>query len=186
MMSRAQSEILAAAIRVMSEDPGASMQQVAQATGVGRATLYRHYSSREDLIRAIRLHALGEYREALVGVELEAMPAGQAIRRALEVLLPVVDRYRVLMNAPPPDPADPDQRRLVEEIEGPILQVILRGQRAGELRSDLPARFVLRMFTGLLSTGRRAIAEGVVEQERAAELAAAALLTGIAVPGSSR
>ena len=52
--------ILAAATRALAEDPKASMSDVAVASGVGRATLYRHFASRDELLGAIRLQALGE------------------------------------------------------------------------------------------------------------------------------
>ena len=183
-VSGSQADILDTAIRMLSENPAASMQDVARATGIGRATLYRHYPSRDDLIRAIRLRALEEYRGALLRADLRSMPAPEAIRHALGVLIPIVDRYRVLMSAPPADRADPAQRPLVDEIEGPIREAIERGQRAGELRADLPAALILRVFTGLLTTGRRVIADGVVAHDRAADLIATLLLEG-AGAGSS-
>jgi len=161
------------------------MSEVASATGVGRATLYRHYASREELLRALRLHALREYQEALAEVPVRGVPAAEWLARALEALLAVADRYRVLVNAPPPDRSDPEQRALLEELERPLLRVIERGQREGDVTSSLPPRLVLEMVLGLLRGGRRAIAGGVVDPDRAGALLGTALLGGIATPGDA-
>jgi nucleotide-binding universal stress UspA family protein len=180
-----ETRIIDGAARVLAEDPGASMGEVAAATGVGRATLYRHYASREELLRALRLHALSECQEALEGVALEGVPAPQALAGALGALLAVVDRYRVLMNAPPPDRSDPDQRTLAEELERPLLDLIVRGQREGVFTSRLAPRLVLEVVLALLRGGRRAIADGVVEAEDAGALLAEALLGGVATPAGA-
>ncbi|MEV4256927.1 helix-turn-helix domain-containing protein, partial [Spirillospora sp. NPDC049652] len=50
---RSTEEILGAATRHLNAEPTASMAQLAEAAGVSRATLHRHFASREDLLRAL-------------------------------------------------------------------------------------------------------------------------------------
>jgi AcrR family transcriptional regulator len=171
--------ILQAATRALAEDPATSMLLVARAASIGRATLYRHFPSREALIRAIRLKALRECRAALADADLDEGPAAQAIERAIEALLAVVDRYRVLVHEPPPDRSDPVQRALVEEVEAPLLALIERGVDGGEVAPDLPPRFVLDGLVGLLTAARRAIVDGQLAPERAGAAVSLALLHGI-------
>ncbi|HYU04622.1 MAG TPA: helix-turn-helix domain-containing protein, partial [Jatrophihabitantaceae bacterium] len=45
--------ILDAALRCFARDPNASVADIAQAAGVGRVTLYGHFSSRADLVDAV-------------------------------------------------------------------------------------------------------------------------------------
>ncbi len=45
--------VLTAALRLLTDDPDASMRQIADASGLTRTTVYRHFPSREDLLRAI-------------------------------------------------------------------------------------------------------------------------------------
>ena len=45
--------ILAAARRVLTRDPEASIDTIAQAAGVSRATFYRHLRSRAELLDAL-------------------------------------------------------------------------------------------------------------------------------------
>lgn len=51
--ARNRRQILAAARELLAESPGATMAQVAQAAEVGRSTLYRHFSDRDELLGAL-------------------------------------------------------------------------------------------------------------------------------------
>ena len=95
-----EQRILTAAIRLLADDAKASMSDVASATGVGRATLYRHFASREELLRAIRLQSLRECRQALEDVPAPDAVFEEGLRQVIAALLRVLDRYRVLVAAP--------------------------------------------------------------------------------------
>jgi AcrR family transcriptional regulator len=172
-----------AAIRVLGETPDASMQEVATASGVGRATLYRYFSTRDDLVRAIRLRALRDCREALAPGVLERESPREALGAAVGALLPVLDRYRVLIDAPLPDRSDPEQRALVEAVERPLIDLIRRAQERGELDPRFPPAFAFGVMSGVLKAGRAAIAAGEVSPERAHPLAVRALLAGLGAGG---
>ena len=174
--------ILTAAIRLLADDATASMSDVASASGVGRATLYRHFASREELLRAIRLESLRECRQALEDVPVPDAGFEEGLRQVIAALLRVLDRYRVLVAAPPADRSDPEQRPLLEEIERPLLDLIRRGVAAGELAPDLDPALVLVMLSGLLTGARRAIAEGRLSADVADEVLARTLLHGIGAP----
>ncbi|MGW0436862.1 helix-turn-helix domain-containing protein [Micromonospora sp. NPDC003197] len=45
--------ILEAAERVLAEEPGASMEQIAAAAGVARTTIHRRFANRQALIDAL-------------------------------------------------------------------------------------------------------------------------------------
>ncbi|MYB34208.1 MAG: helix-turn-helix transcriptional regulator, partial [Gammaproteobacteria bacterium] len=52
--------IIDAAVGVLARNPDASLATIAEAAGVGRATLYRHFPGRNDLIDAISRQAIEE------------------------------------------------------------------------------------------------------------------------------
>ena len=57
---RNREAVLQAAIGLLGERPGASMRAIADASGVGRSTVYRHFPTREALLRALFARVLEE------------------------------------------------------------------------------------------------------------------------------
>lgn len=92
----ARQAILDAATIVLAESPDSPMSAVSEAAGVGRATLYRHFPSREDLIKALSLDAIRATDEAVAPVFDNYSTADKALREMLEVLIPLGDRYHFL------------------------------------------------------------------------------------------
>src|SRR5690349_24467077 len=58
--------VLDAAVALLAQRPQATMQEVADASGLGRTTVYRHFPRRQDLIDALFQEVL---REAAATVE---------------------------------------------------------------------------------------------------------------------
>lgn len=57
--------ILEAAERVLSTDPGASMEQIATAAGVARTTIHRRFAHRQALIEALVSSAARQLAQAV-------------------------------------------------------------------------------------------------------------------------
>lgn len=178
-MQTTEERIIAAATRVLADDTGASMIEVAAVTGVGRATLYRHFPNRAALIAAIRSQALRDCGAVLARAGVGDGTADEALERIVRALLPVLDRYRVLLDAPPADMSDPEQRALKEAVEGPLLEVLRRGRREGSIAAGLPEGFLYEAVSGVLRAARRAIVHHGVGPDEAADAAVRALLDGV-------
>jgi AcrR family transcriptional regulator len=52
-----RSKLVEAATRLLADDTGATMAEIAARAGVGRGTAYRHFPSRDDLVDAVRRQA---------------------------------------------------------------------------------------------------------------------------------
>ncbi len=76
--------ILDAANRVLAQDPQASLEQVAEAAGVSRATVHRHFSSRRALLDALVEDLNTRYREAFRQARVESVPPMVALYRLTE------------------------------------------------------------------------------------------------------
>lgn len=166
-----------AAMRVLADRPDASMAEIAAACSLGRATLYRHFASRDELVAAIQQQAVQAGAEALEAARLDEGDATKALRRAVFALVGVGDRYRLLAGQAAVDP------RMLERqpaVAGRLLELVRRGQRAGELRGDLPPTWILPVLAGLLVLALRSMADERVTREQAAERVASTLLGGIA------
>jgi AcrR family transcriptional regulator len=164
---RTSAAILAAAAHVLAEDADAALDDVAAAAGVGRATLYRHFASREALLEALLGAAVAEMGDRLAAAGLDRVPVAEAIARIVRAALVVGDRYAVLMNGKPEQRAHPEADSLIRR---PIREVFERGAAEGSLRSDISLEALVALFGSALSAGVRLVS---VEQQSLEETAAA-------------
>lgn len=174
--ARNRAALLDAAADVLAVDPSASLAEVATRAGLGRATLYRHFPTREVLLAAIREEALDRAAAALEGADLETCPAREAVRRTASVLVPLGMRFRVLL-AEGAD-ADPEFLAAREKVLRPLGAALERGVARGELTEDLDPVWAGMTLAGLLVTAVRAASAGVIAVDEAGERVATALFDG--------
>jgi len=171
--------ILEAAARELADDPKASMCVIAERSGLGRATVYRHFSNREALVGAIHRRALDDAESAIAASRPHEGPAPQALERVVKALLEVGDRYRIAAELHATDPALRRRERLLART---VEELVERGQAVGELRTDIPAAWVAQALAGLLVAALRASREGVIDRDQAAHCVLSSLIEG-AAPG---
>ena len=138
--------IVEAAARLLAENPSAGMAEIAAGAGVGRATLYRHFPTREALVEAIREQAVEDAERALAACRLDEGSATDALRRLCAAWLAVAERYAF---AEPQRPARP------HVLREPLIALLERGQAAGEFSRELPPTWMARVFGALLLAGAR-------------------------------
>jgi TetR/AcrR family transcriptional regulator, mexCD-oprJ operon repressor len=160
--------ILEAAARVLSERPRGSMQQIAEAAGLHRATVHRHFASRDDLLDALRDRAYAATLEALERT-LDDLPgpAADALERATRAILDVGDRYRLYRYT---SARVPDVQRYRTALAQRLVTVIERAQAEGTLRTDLSPGALLTAYSGLLTSVLDAMGEGAMDAAEGARL----------------
>jgi TetR/AcrR family transcriptional repressor of mexCD-oprJ operon len=175
--------ILEAATSTLALQPQTGMDEIAVAAGVGRATVYRHFPTREDLVRAIYARALDEGEAVILGLALEEGPAVEALERTIDALLGLADRYRLLAFQ---SGAHEDLRECEEQVGAPLIELIERGQATGEFRSDLPARWVITAMGALLNAASLGAREqGYADPAEQARLVRTTLIESLLVDQAS-
>lgn len=169
--------LLNAAAEALAENPGASIAQVAQAAGLARATVYRHFRTRQDLLEAMRAEALVSAAKAIAESRLDEGDPIEVLRRAVEALASHGVRFRALLvDGAELDPTFLQER---EEVFAPLYEVVRRGQKAGLIRPDLPAQWVVTAMAALLAAGVRTLAADT-DQRTVANLIFETLTGGVA------
>jgi AcrR family transcriptional regulator len=108
-----RARILAAGRRQLSQNPDASLTDIADAAGVARRTLYQYFPRREALVDALATEAgqaltdaLAAAREAAATtVLLTAGVTARAARRAVQAVLREAPAPSALLETALPDPA---------------------------------------------------------------------------------
>jgi AcrR family transcriptional regulator len=171
---RTQTAILDAAGRVLRRRPDAAMADIADEAGVGRATLYRHFPTRESLLRGVAETGTAELADGIEAADLDGLPADRAIARLTAVFLRTGAKYAALISQLDeyPDPAAKDR------VIKPVRDIIARGVHDGVLRDDVPGDVMFEMFTALVERALWLAIGGTLTPEAAAESVVALFLEG--------
>lgn len=177
---RTVARIVEAATHVLADVPDATMQEIADAAGLGRATVYRHFANRDELMVAIKRAAFDEIRQALADRGLERGGVVEGLHRALEAIFEVGDRYRVLVERPHEKPAAAVERAAVMEAFRPVSALIERARQEGVLRADVPHEWIGAVIGSLIGTAFAQVAQGELTRAEAPSLVVRTLLDGVA------
>lgn len=177
LQERIAGGILDAAAAVLGErGDAASMEEVAEAAGVGRATLYRYFPSREALLRALEAAAVEQLCVKIAEAELDTVPVAEGIARLNRGFLDAGDKYVALLRA---GRKTTDARVIEHRIAAPVRALIHRGVQDGTLRADIPPEMLLGMFTALLESALQMTAQARLGIEAASAAITTAFLTGV-------
>lgn len=160
--------IVEAAARVLADTPTASMQQIGEAAGLHRATVHRHFASREDLITALRVRSLDECAERLEQLGADPGPtAGATLERALVALFEVGDRYRLFRYT---SMTTPDTAHVRQPVHMRLRELVQAAQASGEVRTDVEPRELLLALGGMVWAYCPLVADRALTPDQAAAL----------------
>jgi TetR/AcrR family transcriptional repressor of mexCD-oprJ operon len=124
----------------------ASMNEVAEAAGVARATVYRYFPNRETLLDELAQTAVRDVDMRLASARIDAVSPQEGVARAVRALVDVGNLFVVLARERPRSGADRFERGLVE----PLRQLVQRGQASGDIRDDITAARLTESLIGLI------------------------------------
>lgn len=150
--------ILDVAVRVFRDRgyDGSTLEHVAHAAGITKASIYYHVRSKEELLA----RGVGRAMGALFAV-LDERPAktGRAaarlkyiIQRTIEITVDQLPEVALLLRVRGNTAAE---RRVLEarrQFDHLIAAVMRRAQRQGDLRADLDPRLATRLLFGMLNS----------------------------------
>ncbi len=156
------------------------MDEVADAAGVGRATVYRYFPNRDALLGALATHALEDAAARFDEAEIDVVPVAEGVARAARALVAAWSQYAFLAE----EAEHVDQDQVDDRIGRPLRSLFRRGIADGTLRDDWSEEEISLLFGGLLHAAAKMTAEDRVGVERAAAMVSGLFLHGARARGS--
>jgi TetR/AcrR family transcriptional regulator, mexCD-oprJ operon repressor len=161
LMAVDRDHVLRSAAALLTRKSTATMDEVAKAAGISRATLHRQFAGRDVLVRALESLGIAECEAALDRARLDEGGASDAVRRLVREIEPAAALLAFLYS----------ENQLFEggqqnqgwtRIDDRVAALFRRGQAAGEFRIDLTPAWLTEALYGLLASGAWAVSEGRV------------------------
>ncbi|MFY0615958.1 TetR/AcrR family transcriptional regulator [Shimia sp.] len=182
MMKKTETTILEAGFTVFSANPTATLLDVAQEAGIGRATLHRYFKGREDLMAALAMAAMKELDAAVEQATRNAQSHTEALRLSLDAMIPLADRQMFLANEPldhVPQVLEAYNRQLEE-----LAEAVDAAKDEGGFDRTVPTSWIVQAYETLTYAAWAVVQDEQVSPEEAAELMWRTLQSGIG--GSKR
>ena len=162
--------IVESSIQLLLSNPDAGMSEIAIAAGVGRATLYRHFETRDELIKELTMLCLEETDEVLKPLKETGLRGLDAIVESIRVIVPLADRFRFLMSLASIGASDKEIGRVYRRQLNELTRYVEEGKKLGDISKTLPSEWIVAMYDALLNAAWGLIQYDKMESEQATEL----------------
>ncbi|MFJ3643028.1 TetR/AcrR family transcriptional regulator [Streptomyces sp. NPDC090108] len=176
-MALDREHVLRSAAALLTRKSTATMDEVARAAGISRATLHRHFAGRDALVRALEALGIAECEAALDRARLDEGLASEAVRRLVREIQPAAGLLAFLYGENQLWEGD-RQNAGWPALDTRIGAVFQRGQRDGELRIDLTPAWLTEALYGLIASCAWATLDGRVASRDFPTMVAELLLGG--------
>jgi AcrR family transcriptional regulator len=164
--------VIDAALALLADRPDASMQEIADASGVGRTTVYRHFPTREDLFAGLLEAAIDDSWRAARAIFDRGRAFEPTVRDLSLTMVDIGVTYRFLLGY-----GNPQALRVSRSAADNPIMAWLEGERErGSVRRDLPLHWLMSCFQALALVAMQDFAAGRQGREETADLLAESIL----------
>lgn len=163
-MTQIDDKLLNAIAEALSLAPRSSLQALAKAAGISRATLYRIAPTREDVVALLESRSIAVVQKAIEEADFEAGDPIQALSVVTQTYLDYRHMYSFVIHhmtqvgiEAGSAHVDPPEWRFYDEA---MEKLFLRGQRLGLIRIDQPASWLNELHAAIVYGATRAIGLG--------------------------
>jgi TetR/AcrR family transcriptional repressor of mexCD-oprJ operon len=145
LQQRVAGAILEGAARIFAvQGEQASMNDVAAAAGVARATVYRYFPNRQALIDELAQAAVSDADARLASARIDEVAPEEGIARTVRALVDVGDPFVLLARQ------RARSERFERSLAQPLRDLFERGQATGDIRADIASTRLTESLIGLI------------------------------------
>jgi AcrR family transcriptional regulator len=186
-MPNSKQLLIDAAVELLARNPGAPLAEIAEAAGVKRVTLHRHFGNRESLLREVALTCLDEMDRAGKLAAKGSKSYTEALKAIVAALVPVGDRFHFLWNQQNHElwkDRKLKKRLLKEDKE--LSGLVEKAKKEGSIDSSIPTAWVISSIDAIIFAASESIISGAIAANDASELAIRTLFQGMGPSKRSR
>ncbi|MFD7552081.1 TetR/AcrR family transcriptional regulator [Streptomyces sp. NPDC059578] len=165
--------VLRTGARLLAADPGTSIATIAAVAGVDRRTVYRRFTTREELLAAVHTAKLDACEQVVAEARLTEAPVLVALHRYAEGIIAVSRRLPVDVRQVQDEAGADRLRRLLERLDG----FMDRAVREGVIRPGLPDRWARSLLVHLTTMAAHEMPE--LTNAQGADMVVQSLTTGL-------
>lgn len=163
-------------------NPRATLAEIATAAGVGRATLHRHFTSRDHLIDSLATHALDESDRACSDIDYYGQPASVSLRETIDAVVKLGGRYAFLAYQPVSDRDDTKIGERLRKQKSAMRELIEAARAEGMFAKDIPVAWLTVTVDALCYAGWEACSRGELAPNDISDLILRTLENGLRAP----
>ncbi|QIQ05695.1 TetR/AcrR family transcriptional regulator [Streptomyces liangshanensis] len=153
-------QVLRTAAALLTRKATATMDEVARAAGIGRATLHRHFAGRDALVKALEELGIQEFETALDTARLDEGGAAEALRRLVAAVEPAAGLLAFLVTENQLFEGEVDEGW--NRLDARVSALFRRGQEGGEFRIDLSPAWLTEALYALIGACAWSVQDGRV------------------------
>lgn len=161
LMAVDREHVLRSAAALLTRKSTATMDEVAKAAGISRATLHRQFAGRDALVRALEALGIAECEAALDAARLDEGSASDAVRRLVREIEPAAGLLSFLYTENQLFEGE-EQNAGWARLDARVSALFRRGQDSGEFRIDLTPAWLTEALYGLIAAGAWSVHDGKV------------------------
>ena len=158
------------------------MSEVAVHAGVGRATLYRHFDTREALIKALIIDCLQTTEEAVAPIRTLELNAKETIIKILYAVIPLADRYHFLLSLWNIASEDPEALEIYNQQLTELYTLVETAKLEGHIKQHLNTEWIVSTIDSLIYSAWWMLGQEKITQQEAIQHIVETLFNGVGQP----
>ena len=169
--------IIEAGFQLLNQRPASTLEEIANLAGVGRATLHRHFSSRDALMKALAQTATRELDEAVEEAVTHALSHTQGLRLAMSAMIPLATRQWFLIHQHVEISDEVSTAHEKDMVE--LRESIEAAKQEGTFDPAIPTSWIIETYQSLIYSAWVMVRDGECTPKQASELAWRTLEQGL-------
>jgi AcrR family transcriptional regulator len=181
MNESTRQRIIKEAMVCISRNTNAGLDEIAEAAGVGRATLYRNFKSRDGLLTELKLSAGRQLMDAVGPVFESKGRARDKLVRCVTLMVPLGASLNVSAYFCKPFREDDEDPRVIAKYENHLAQVrqlCLDLREEGAIAGQTPVVWLVTVLTSLVFAAWENVESGDIAPKQAPWLVLETFLGG--------